>query len=49
MKYNNKIIWDISFFNEYKVYRNLQAVQMYTQKVLVIKVEDKGTRDFSAW
>ena len=49
MIYNNKLISDMSFFNEYKVYRNLQAIQMYSQKVLLIKCEDKGTRDFSEW
>ncbi len=43
------LVMDLSLLNEFKAFRDLQAVKMYTQKVLVIKVEDRGTRDFSAW
>jgi hypothetical protein len=43
------LVMDLSLLNEFKAFRDLQAVRMYTQKVLVIKVEDRGTRDFSAW
>ena len=49
MKINEKVVTDISFLNEFKAYRDLQAIDMYNQKVLTMKLEDKNLKNLSAW
>lgn len=49
MKINEKLVTDLSFLNEFKIFRDLKAIEMYRQKVLVMKLEDKTTKDSSTW
>jgi len=46
---NQSLVLDISLLNKFKLYRDLRAIQMHNQRVLVMKVEDKGNKDFSDW
>ena len=46
---NQTMISDISLLNEFKTFRDVKAVDMYSQKLLVLKVEDKGNRNLLHW
>ena len=46
---NRTLVLDVSFLNEYKLYRDLRAVDMHSQRVLIMKVEDKGNKNLYEW
>lgn len=49
MAIDDKVVTDLSFLNEFKAYRDLQAMDMYNQRVLSMKLEDKNLKDLSLW
>jgi len=49
MEYNGRLVCDVSFYNEFKLYQEVVIGEMYNQKVTVVKTVPRQDREFPHW